>query len=59
MKTAIMIIWFGTGHIAQFDTERFNSLQECLLARQAVLVEAAKSDRWTKPGPDDVTCTEI
>lgn len=57
MTFAVMVIWFGYGHYAQFDTTRYNSMFECELAKK-VLVE-----RYTGIGSritdDNIQCHEV
>lgn len=57
MKTfAIMIIWFGAGHGAQFDAERFDTIAECEAALAVVKNTLDRADVW---GGDVIKCFEV
>jgi len=57
MTFAIMIIYFGSGHLAQFDTERYTDMAECQAARNVIIQEYA--DTWSPIPPEDIICREV
>lgn len=53
----ILIIYFGSGKYAQFDVERFNSVEECRAARAAIIAQYAET--WTPINGEDAICREV
>lgn len=53
----LMIIYFGTGKYAQFDTERFDDMAQCSAAKAAIVSQYA--DTWSRINADDIACVEV
>ncbi|MCK3783497.1 hypothetical protein J3S91_07150 [Sinorhizobium meliloti] len=52
-----MIIYFGNGKYAQFDTERYDDMDQCLAAK-SVIVEKYEGS-WTPLSEEEITCLEV
>jgi len=53
----VMVIWFGAGKYAQFDTLKFDNIEQCVAARSAIVTEFA--DTWYPINAKDIACIEV
>lgn len=60
MFEALLIIWIGVAQAQTVPIIRYESVEQCELARDAVLKRFYDKDRWLNHiGPQDVECLKV
>ncbi|QSY98589.1 hypothetical protein J2J97_32310 (plasmid) [Rhizobium bangladeshense] len=54
---AVMIIYFGAGKYSQFDSARYDSVNECLAARAAIIRQYEGA--WSGPSSSEIVCIPV